>query len=218
MDIGRSFTYMFEDRDWVKKIFIGGVVSLIPIVNFAVTGYFIEAIRNTAEGRELPLPEWDDFGSKFVKGFMVSIAIFLYALPLMLVMGIVLSPIIITMAGSSDSDAAANVASSSLIMCNSLLYMYMIPFVFILTAPIIQYALTEQFGVFFHLGDIIAFIKANLGGYIIALVVSIGTYYVAQIVGGIGCCIGIFFTFMWAMLVSANLLGNLARQAQPATD
>jgi hypothetical protein len=42
----------------------------------------------------------------------------------------------------------------------------------ILTAPIIQYALTEQFGVFFHFSDIIAFIKANLGGYIIALVVS----------------------------------------------
>ena len=51
MDIGRSFTYMFEDQDWLKKILIGGVVNLIPIVNLAATGYFIEAIKNTAEGQ-----------------------------------------------------------------------------------------------------------------------------------------------------------------------
>ena len=89
MDIGRSFTYMFEDQDWIKKILIGGVVSLVPVVNFAALGYFIEALKNTVEGRELPLPEWDDFGGKFMKGLMAGIASFLYMLPIMIVVGIV---------------------------------------------------------------------------------------------------------------------------------
>jgi hypothetical protein len=215
MDIGRSFTYMFEDQDWIKKILIGGVVNLIPIVNFAATGYFIEAIRNTAEGRELPLPEWDDFGGKFMKGLMAGIAGFVYALPLIIVLVVSFLPVVI--ADSSDSDAVTTAASICPLIGNCLLFVYMILLMLILPAAMIQYALSEQFGVFFRFGDIIAFIRANIGGYIVALLVALVAGIVAEIVGGIACGIGIFFTLMWAMLVGANLFGNLAREAQPAT-
>jgi len=216
MDIGRSFTYMFEDQDWIKKILIGGVVSFIPIVNFAAMGYFIEALRNMAEGRELPLPEWDDFGGKFMKGLMTAIASFLYALPIMIVMGIVFG-LTAAIAGSLDSDAAEIVATICPLIGNCLLFVYMILFMLILPAAVIQYALTEQFGAFFRFGDIIALIKANIGGYIIALLVSMVASLIAGMVGGIVCGIGILFTGMWAYLVSAYLFGDLVREAQPAT-
>ena len=29
MDVGKSFTYMFEDKDWLKKIAIGGGILLL---------------------------------------------------------------------------------------------------------------------------------------------------------------------------------------------
>ncbi len=215
MDIGRSFTYMFEDQDWIKKILIGGVVSLIPIVQFAALGYFIEALRNTAEGRELPLPEWDDFGGKFMKGLMVVIAVFLYLLPIIFVMGIVVGLTIA--ADSADSDAATTIATICSLISYCLLFVYMILVMLILPAAVIQYALTGQFGAFFRFGDIMALIKANVGGYIIALLVAMVAGLIAQIVGGIACGIGILFTLMWAYLVDANLFGNLAREAQPAT-
>jgi hypothetical protein len=216
MDIGRSFTYMFEDQDWLKKILIGGVVNLIPIVNFASTGYFIEAIRNTSEGRELPLPEWDDFGGKFVKGLMTAIAGFIYALPIMIVVGIVFG-LTAVIAGSLENDAAEIVATICPLIGNCLSFVYLILFTLIFPAAIIQYALTGQFGAFFRFGDIMAMIKANVGGYIIALLVALVAGLIAQIVGGIACGIGIFFTLMWAMLVGANLFGNLVREVQPAT-
>jgi len=217
MDIGRSFTYMFEDQDWLKKILIGGVVNLIPIVNLAATGYFIEAIKNTAEGQELPLPEWgEDFGGKFIKGLMVAIASFVYSLPIMIVMGIVFG-LTAVIAGSLDSDTAEVVATICPMIGYCLLSVYMILFLFILPAAIIQYALTGQFGAFFRFGDIMALIRANIGGYIIALLVALVAGLIAQIVGGIACGIGFFFTMMWYMLVSANLFGNLVREAQPAT-
>jgi hypothetical protein len=216
MDIGRSFTYVFEDQDWIKKILIGGVISFIPIVNFAAMGYFIEALRNTAEERELPLPEWDDFGGKFMKGLMTAIASFLYALPIMIVMGIVFG-LTAAIAGSLDGDAAEAVATICPLIGNCLLFVYMILFMLVLPAAVIQYALTEQFGAFFRFGDMIALIKANVGGYIIALLVSMVASLIAQIVGGIACGIGIFFTSVWAYLVSAYLFGNLAREAQPVT-
>jgi hypothetical protein len=206
---------MFEDQDWIKKILIGGVVNLIPIVNFAATGYFIEAIRNTAEGRELPLPEWDDFGGKFMKGLMAGIASFIYALPIIVVMGIVFG-LTAVIADSLDGDTAETISSICPLMGNCLLFVYMILLMLILPAAIVQYALTEQFGVFFRFGDILAFIKANIGGYIIALLVALVAGLIAEIVGGIACGIGILFTLVWAMLVGANLFGNLAREAQPA--
>ena len=216
MDIGRSFTYMFEDQDWLKKILIGGVVSLIPIVNFAATGYFIEALRNTAEGRELPLPEWDDLGGKFMKGLMAGIAGFLYVLPIMLVMGIIFG-LTAAIAGSLDNDAAEAVSAICPMIGNCLLFVYIILLMLILPAAMIQYALTGQFGAFFRFGDIMAFIRANIGGYIIALLVALVAGLIAQMVGGVACGIGIFFTLMWAMLVAANLFGNLGREVQPAT-
>ena len=216
MDIGRSFTYMFEDQDWIKKILIGGVVSLIPIVQLATLGYFIEALRNTAEGRELPLPEWDDFGGKFMKGLMAFIAVFLYLLPIIFVMGVILG-VATVIAGSLDSDAAETVATICPLIGNCLVFVYGILVMLILPAAVIQYALTEQFGAFFRFGDMMALIKANVGGYIIALLVAMVAGLIAQIVGSIACGIGILFTLMWAYLVSANLFGNLAREAQPAT-
>ena len=216
MDIGRSFTYMFEDQDWIKKILIGGVLLFIPIVNFVVIGYFIEALRNTAEGRELPLPEWDDFGGKFMKGLMAFIASFLYMLPIIFVMAVILG-LTAVLAGSLDSDAAETVSTICPLIGNCLVFVYGILVMLILPAAVIQYALTEQFGAFFRFGDIMALIKANVGGYIIALLVALVAALIAQIVGGIACGIGIFFTLMWAMLVGANLFGNLVREAQPAT-
>jgi hypothetical protein len=217
MDIGRSFTYMFEDKDWVKKILIGGVVNLIPIVNLAATGYFIEALKNTAEGRELPLPEWgEDFGGKFMKGLMAGIAGFLYALPIMIVMGIIMG-LTAVIAGSLDDDTATTVAAVCPMIGYCLMFVYMILLMLILPAATVRYALTGQFGAFFRFGDILAFIKANVGGYIIALLVALVAGLIAEIVGGIACGIGIFFTLMWGMLVGANLLGNLAREVQPAT-
>jgi len=82
MDIGKAFTYVFEDEDWVKKVLIGGVINLIPIVGLLFTsGYMLETLKNVMEGHPLPLPEWDDWGGKFMKGLMAAIIGLVYSLP-----------------------------------------------------------------------------------------------------------------------------------------
>jgi len=87
MDMGKAFTYIFDDESWITKILIGGILGIIPIVNFAVIGYMVEALRNVAQEMERPLPEWSGFGEKFVKGLMVLIIGFIYAIPIWLIMG-----------------------------------------------------------------------------------------------------------------------------------
>lgn len=75
----------------------------------------------------------------------------------------------------------------------------MILVMFILPAATIRYALTGQFGAFFRFGDIMALIKANIGGYIIALLVALVAGLIAEIMGGILCGVGILFT--WCGLI-----------------
>ena len=84
MDIGKAFSYPFEDDDWLSKLFLGAIVSAVPILNFAWSGYTVDVVRNVSDGVSLPLPDWSEFGDKFVKGFIIWAAGFIYSLPAIL--------------------------------------------------------------------------------------------------------------------------------------
>ncbi|MGB7095956.1 MAG: hypothetical protein WBD62_15035, partial [Anaerolineales bacterium] len=62
MDIGKSFSYPFEDDEWLTKLFLGAIVSAVPILNFAWTGYTVDIMRNVIDGVSMPMPAWSDFG------------------------------------------------------------------------------------------------------------------------------------------------------------
>jgi hypothetical protein len=32
MDVGRAFAFTFEDQDWLKKIAVVAIISLIPVI------------------------------------------------------------------------------------------------------------------------------------------------------------------------------------------
>ena len=46
MDAEKSFTFPFEDKEWISKLGLGAVISLVPILNFAWSGYLVGIIRN----------------------------------------------------------------------------------------------------------------------------------------------------------------------------
>jgi len=60
MDIGKSFSYPFEDNKWLSKLIIGALVSIVPILNFAWAGYLIDLLKNVINKAAEPLPEWTD--------------------------------------------------------------------------------------------------------------------------------------------------------------
>ena len=81
MDIQKSFTYQFDDEQWSTKLGIGALISLVPILNFAMAGYMVAIIRNVANHAAKPLPDWDDLGPKFQDGLLLTLAGFVYAAP-----------------------------------------------------------------------------------------------------------------------------------------
>lgn len=205
MDIGRAFTYPFEDKDWLKKIAIGGLVALIPIVNFIAIGYAFRQLRNLLEGQELPLPEWDDWGGDFMLGLIPAIAAIVYVIP-----GWILQAI----GGALTRSDSGFVTLLGLgFVC--LTTLYGIAYAAVLPAMYVQYARTREFNAFFQFREIFDFIREHLRDYIIAVLMIIVASIAASIVGGILCGIGMAWTGFVAGLVSAHLLAQVARGTEP---
>jgi hypothetical protein len=82
---------VFEDRDWLNKLVITAIVTLVSAVltvllvglaGWAVLlGYLIDIIRNVRAGSPTPLPQWGDFGRYLSNGAPVLIAFIVYSIP-----------------------------------------------------------------------------------------------------------------------------------------
>lgn len=222
MDIGKSFTFMFDDEEWVQKIVIGGLlllVSVIPLVNLftglVLLGYSLRLLQNVARGVERPLPEWNDWGGDWVRGLMVALGSLIYSIPILILTGVTSLIGAVTGGGSYGYDysrgggAAASVAVG-LLSCLAVIW-GILEAIFV-PAAVVRYAADEHFGSFFQFTDIFRFIGNNLGSYIVALLLAL----VAQIVAGFGvilCVIGVFLTSFWSYLVTAHLLGQVGRES-----
>jgi hypothetical protein len=212
MDIGVSFSYMFEDKDWLKKILIGGLVSLVPIVNFAALGYVVQIVRNVRDGHALPLPEWDQFGEYFMSGLWLFLVHLVYSIPIILLaclQGVGAAMIGSAGNGSSSNDTAGvyTIASTCL---GCLMGLWGLLVGVISPALFVRFAETGQFGATMRLGGVMDVIRANVGNYVIVMLLMWVASGIIAPLGVIACVIGVIFTQFWAYLVSGNLLGQLA--------
>ncbi len=209
MDIGSSFTYMFEDDNWIKKIVIGGVVSLIPIVNFAAIGYLIQVIRNARDGQPLPLPEWDQFGQYFMDGLRIFVIFLVWAIPIIVLA--CLQGIGGAILADNQDQATAYSIISACLSCLSALWGLVLGILY--PAILIRYAEVGELMAGFRFSEIFDLIRSNVGNYVIVMLLT----WVASLIASLGlilCIVGIIFTQFWAYLVSGNLMGQLAAQHQ----
>jgi hypothetical protein len=207
MDIGASFGYMFQDEDWIKKIVIGGIVGIIPIVNFAAIGYMIQIIRNVRAGQPLPLPEWDEFGQYFMDGLWIFLIILVWSIPALVVaclQGI-------GGAAVANNDQMANTYGVISVCLSCLIGLWSLIVGIFFPAIMIRFAEVGDFMAGFRFGELFNFISLNVGSYVIVLVLI----WVASLIASLGvilCVIGVLFTQFWAYLVSGHLMGQLAGQ------
>lgn len=219
MDIGSAFTYMFDDKDWIKKIAIGGVAMLLGIVIvpiLTVYGYMLQTLKNVRDNQPTPLPEWSDLGTLTLKGLMVILIGVVYSLPALIPYCLLIA--VSVAAPQADSDVANTLGIlSSCLACIALIFVLVASVIF--PAAVIRYAQYDTFGSAFQLREIFSFISSNIGDYTIVVLLMLVAQFIAQF-GIILCLVGIFLTGFWAILVMANLFGQLARKAssspQPA--
>src|SRR5512134_2374703 len=90
VDFGRSFRFVVDDPDWIKKILIGGAFTLASsfiIGIFFVAGYWVRLMKKVAAGEPRPLPEWDDLGGIFGDGLKVVGVYAVHVLGVLIVLG-----------------------------------------------------------------------------------------------------------------------------------
>jgi len=204
MDLGKSFSFVFEDEQWLKKLLIGGVVSIVPILNLAAVGYMLRTLRNVAAGEQHPLPEWDDLGGDWVKGLVTTVAGFVYALPILVLMvPLMVLAIVADQNGGEAGGVLAMVGMWCLVLPFSLLLSAWIP------AATARYAVDGDSAAFFRFGEIWGLIRRNLGSYVIALLIYMLVAPIASTVGMFIFVIGVAFTSFWTMLLLAHLLGQV---------
>ena len=217
MDFGKAFSFTFEDPDWVKKVLLGGVISLVPILNFAATGYSLEVTRRVINNNPRPLPEWDDIGGKLVKGLLYTVIAFVYALPILLLVCLMQGGMAAlggaASSSSRSSDAAGGAVAIISICFSCLMLIYGVFMSIVLPAAIGNYAAKDQLGAAFRFGDIISLVQKNISVYLMVLVIEIAAGLVASIVGSIACGIGILFTGFWSLLVIGFATGQAYREA-----
>ncbi len=219
MDIGKSFTYVFEDQNWIMKVLIGGVVSLIPIVNFAAYGYMLTAMKNIADGQPNPLPEWGEFGAHFMKGLYAFVGILIYFLPMIVLFCcfFVLSFVGTAGAGAAGrngGDAIGTVVALAGLCFQCLAALYALVAGVTLYAPLTRFAMSNnQLSIFWDFRGNLDLITKNLSNYIIAILIVLVAGFVAGF-GVILCFIGVFFTQFWSQLVAAHVFGQFWRSSQ----
>lgn len=221
MDIGKSISFVFEDKQWLPKILIGGlvlfgtillswtVIGLIIGIGLLL-GYALEVLQNVRRGQTQPLPEWDEWGDKAVKGIKLLVVYFVWALPLIVI------AIPSALVGSIGNGNSAGAAISLLALCLScLMFLYGILLTVLMPAITIKFAENESIADGFAFSDIFRFTRENIGDIIIVVLVLWAVQIIASIVGTILCLIGLLFTGFWSYLVQAHLFGQIGLDKRP---
>ncbi len=189
----KAFSFMFEDKNWAVKILLGAIFNLLTLVLVGIPfilGYLLELAKNSSEGKEIPLPEWDNLGDKFTRGLVYLIIIIIYSIP-----GIILS----------------------FIPCikNCLGPLYFLAMLFILPYITVKYAQTGSFEDVFRFKELFDFVKQNINNLLIVVLLTIALQIIATF-GLLALVVGVFFTMFWASLAIYYLYGKVYREGYEA--
>ncbi|WP_061215218.1 DUF4013 domain-containing protein [Syntrophomonas wolfei] len=94
MNFYHYIRFPFRDEDWIKKILLGCVISIVPVLNLLSLCYFVECMKFGIAGRQ-SLPEWErweDFVREGIIAFLISLGYLL--IPLLLAFPLLHIPLV----------------------------------------------------------------------------------------------------------------------------
>lgn len=172
MDFETAFKKPFTD---VKKLLIGIVLSIVPILNWLTVGYMLDTANRTMK-RDNELPEWADWGNLFVKGMTGIVIEIIYFLPTIIIAAVLLWPLVSTLGPAMMQGKVPDMSQMFMTM-GSLIYGVVIAGIlcmitmYIAPSAMLHYASTGSFGSAFDFGSVLK--KAFAGNYFIAWIIFV---------------------------------------------
>lgn len=208
MDFAKAFTFVFEDADWLKKIGVMALISLIPIVGTLVLiGYALETAQRVIRQDPVALPDLD-FGAQLSLGFKGFLINLVYAIPLL----ILYLPVMIATISTANSDSGniSPIMGVLMFCCGGLMFLYGIAMAVALPAANGNFLATGQMSSAFRFSEVIALVRAAPGAYLMVFLGAIVANFIASL-GTIACVVGVLVTFPYAMVATYHLYGQAYR-------
>ena len=206
MNYSRAFSYVFEDKNWLSKILIAGLISLIPIIGqFYLCGWMVEIVRRTKAGRTDILPT-THFTYFLTLGLKVFVVCLIYSIPVIILSCIL--GLMNTSVESSDSNMITIIFTGMGCLGSILTFVVNVAVSLLGTYGIIKLAETDQIKACLDFNDAFNTIKNNIGAFIIVELLAL----VAGIIEGAGfilCFVGAILTVPYGVAITGNLIGQL---------
>jgi len=216
MNFGLSFSYVFEDKEWFKKIALPALCSLIPVVGqFVLTGWGLQATKNVIEGNEKHALPNLSFGADLGRGFMAFLITAIYSLPVAILGGLAGG----LFAWGGNSDETLMIILFILGGCLGLVGLILgILLGFMGAAAIANYVAKGQFSAAFKFKEVLGLVKKSFVSWLLVILGQILALGIIAPLGVIACGIGALLTMAYGIAVYSHLLGQAYNKSTvPAT-
>jgi len=216
-DLKELFAYPFQDPEWKKKFLIGSLIVIggyiVPIIPFVIIyGYIAQIMRRIIVEKGEPfLPEWDDWGKLLTDGFKLLGAMFVYMLPLFVVLfgGYIIFFVVFVFSASAGAEVSRSggempliallvplVGGVGLSVLYGLVLLVALAIGLVLPAIMGHVIATDEFAAAFRVREWWAIFRANLGGFLIAYVILLA----------ISSALNFVFVFIYLTVILCCLL------------
>jgi len=215
LEIDEAFGFVFRSKGWFGKMLLLDLFALLSVVlvgAFFCYGYLIEISRAVRRG-ERELPPWDQLGKKFVDGFLLGIAFLIWAIPMLILVGLLAgltAAIGCTTSESGEMTCNPNGLAVGLIVVLTIVLIALYILLFVLIPAIWAQFLDGGLGAALKVAAVFRRAVFKPGITLLVLVMYLATSSVASL-GIIALFIGLLFTFPYAFFVQSHLYGQFAR-------
>ncbi len=199
MQFGQAFSYVFKDPDWIKKLLLAGLVSLIPVVGqFFLAGWGLEVTRRLIDGEDPVLLPDLNFGATLGKGFQAAVIGFIYSIPV-IIFALPMSLIgPIGAAMDMDMDTLGMITMVVSVCCGGLILIYSIFMALMVPAALGNFVAKGGIGSGLQFKEVFGLVKARPVSYLLVLVGGIVSNFIG-LLGSIACGIGVLITMPYSI-------------------
>ncbi len=220
MDIVEEIKFPSTNKDWAQKVLIGGIINIIPIINFLNSGYNLKVMKGAIDGKS-ELPEWKDLGDLFIKGLIAIVIIIVYLIiPIMILLVSLGGMVFAVLSGglSGERGMALGTIGGAIggILISLVLFLIL---GFLIPMALGMYIKEDNMGVAFRFGEVLSRIKSVFGDYLTAYVVLIILWIILGLFSRVpilGFLILIFGGF-YISVVGANMFGKVYAKSTKST-
>ena len=211
MNFGLAFSYIFNDKEWFKKLALPALCSLIPVIGqFILVGWGLKAAKNVIDGNEQNALPKLEFGADLGRGFMAFLINVIYGLPVAILAGITSAFFVF---GSNADDTLMTILFivGGCVGLIGLLLGILIGFMGLV--GLANYVAKGEFRAAFNFKQVFGMLKKAFLSWLLVIIAQVLAMSIIAPLGAIACGIGALLTTAFAFAFHSHLLGQAYNKA-----